>query len=175
MTDLIHITSPERALNIISKGAYITDNNPGHYDAGMNFLGVLGEYPNTQPTRGAKVHFKWHGKVSNPLPYDAYKYHDPNILFDFNGSGHHHPNNDPRYFLPYQSTGLVVKKIELEREYNEEALIEWWLQFKGKLYVFFHDFRILKPYLLKKALEHLQEVNYKLTNEEVTISIKWGR
>ena len=99
MTDLIHITSPERALNIISKGAYITDNNPGHYDAGMNFLGVLGEYPNTQPTRGAKVH----------------------------------------------------------------------------LYVFFHDFRILKPYLLKKALEHLQEVNYKLTNEEVTISIKWGR
>ena len=74
MTDLIHVTSPERALNIIREGAYITDNNPGHYDAGMNFLGVLGEYANTQPTRGAKIHFKWHGEVSDPLPYDACNY-----------------------------------------------------------------------------------------------------
>jgi len=153
----------------------MTDNNPGHYDAGMNFLGVLGEYANTQPTRGSKIYLKWHGKVSDPLPYYSYNYHTPNILFDFNGSGNHYPNNDPRYFLPYGSTGLVVKKIELEGWFDEEDLVEWWLQFKGRLYSFFHDFKVLKPYLVKRALEHLREVNEKLALDEVTISIKWGR
>jgi len=145
---LTHITSPENALSIIYRKAYLTENNTGHYDAGMNFLGTLGEYKNTQPKkRGSKIHCEWHGITSQPLPFDSYNYHTPNILFDFNGSGNHHPNNDPRYFLPYGSTGLIVKKIELEEGFEEESLVEWWVNLKGGIYPILHRINPLHKYL----------------------------
>lgn len=172
----IHITSPARALNIISTGYYLTKNNPGHYDAGMNFLGILGEYSNTQPTRGARIHCEWNGKVSNPLRYDAAanSYHQPNVLFDFNGSDNHFPNNDPRYFLPYGSEGVIVHKIELEDDYDQEEFILQWSKNKGGLYLFLYNFKIFHSFLLKQALNSLQEVNEMLSAEQVTISVAYG-
>ncbi|MEL0639067.1 hypothetical protein V6260_00410 [Pseudoalteromonas aliena] len=174
MINLIHITSPDRALNIIHNRSYYTKKPFKNYDAGMNFLGVLGEYANTQPTRGSKIHCEWSGAVSEPLTYDAYDYHTPNILFDFNGSGVHFPNNDPRYFLPYNSGNLVIKRIELEDKFDEEALIEKWLEIKGGAYPYLQKIKFLKKYLLKNALRYLQDINKKLASEEVTISVKYG-
>lgn len=172
MTKLIHITSPERALNIIRMRTYSTNNNFGHYDAGMNFLGVLGEYSNTQPTRGAKIYCEWHGATSNPLPFSAYDCHVPNILYDFNGSGNHFYNNDPRYFLPYDSNGVVVKKIELEKEFDEKALINYWAKMQGGFYPFFSQFERFHKWFLKEALLHVKEVNEKLASEPVIIAVK---
>jgi hypothetical protein len=174
MPRIIHITSPDRALNIINLGCYLTKNNPGHYDAGMNFLGVLGEYPNTQPTRGAKIHCEWNGAVSAPLEYDSYNYHDPNVLFDFNGSGNHFPNNDPRYFLPYGSDGVIVRRIELEDDYNQEEFIKQWSKIKGGLFLFLCRFEIFHNFLLKKALKNLQDVNQRLATNRVTIAVAYG-
>lgn len=174
MTNLIHITSPDRALNIIFNGSYFTNKPFKNYDAGMNFLGELGEYANTQPTRGSKIHCEWHGSVSKPLPYDAYDYHTPNVLFDFNGSGEHFPNNDPRYFLPYGSENLVIKSIELEDQFDEEALIEKWLEINGGFYSYLPKVKFLKKHFLKQALNYLKEVNNKLSSEVVTISVQYG-
>lgn len=174
MTNLIHITSPDRALNIIFNSSYSTNKPSKNYDAGMNFLSELGEYKNTQPTRGCKIHCEWHGCVSKPLPYDAYDYHASNVLFDFNGSGEHFPNNDPRYFLPYGSEKLVIKNIELESIFDEEVLIEKWLEIKGGAYPYLQKFKFLKSYLLKQALNYLQEVNEELASEVVTISVQYG-
>lgn len=172
-TDIIHITSPENALSIIIKKAYTTYNNPGHYDAGMNFLGILGEHNNTHPTsRGSKIHCEWLGKVSCPLPYNATSYHTPNILFDFNGSGYHYPNNDPRYFLPYDSEGLIVRKVELEKDYDKESFTLWWAYQKGWPYTFLHKFKFFHSFLLKKSLKHLQNVNNCLATQETKISIQ---
>lgn len=175
MIKLTHTTSLHVALKIVSKREYRTNNNDRHYDAGMNFLGVLGEYHNTQPTRGAKLHCEWNGKYSSPLKPDAYKYHTPNELFDFNGSGKHFPNNDPRYFLPYGSQNLVVVKIEPENNYDEEALIEWWCNFSGGLDLLCYKLKCFKPKLLKKALNYLAEINHELSNKKVTISIVQGK
>lgn len=171
-TNIIHITSPENALAIVSDKAYSTHENLGHYDAGMNFLGVLGEYDNTQPTRGARIYCEWLGRVSSPLPHDELNHHTPDILFDFNGSGNHHPNNDPRYFLPYGSKGLIVRKIELEKDFDKESLALWWANQKGWPYTFLHKFSLFHSFLLKKSLEHLQNVNYFLANHETTIAIQ---
>lgn len=174
MINLVHITSPDRALNIIHSRSYFSKKSSKSYDAGMNFLGVLGEYANTQPIRGAKIHCEWKGAVSKPLPYTAYDCHTPNVLFDFNGSGVHFTNNDPRYFLPYNSGGLVIKRIELEDQFNEEALIKKWLEIKGGVHPYLQKIKFLQKYLLKNSLGYLQDVNKKLASEEVTISVQYG-
>lgn len=173
MIKLIHITSPENALSMISEGAYCTGNNPGHYDAGMNFLGVLGEYKNTQPKkRGALVHCEWHGKVSAPFSYDQYNYHTPDILFDFNGSGLHYRNNDPRYFLPYGSSGLIVKEVELEKSVELEALVQLCVSQKNCLYSFFHKLAPLQNYLSEKGRERINKLNKRLVSQVTTISVR---
>lgn len=174
MKPLIHITSPENALSILRLKSYFSNNNTGHYDAGMNFLGVLGEYSNTQPTRGAEIHCEWGGDVSEPLPPYANSYHTPNKLFDFNGSGNHYTNNDPRYFLPYGSGDLVVKKIVLESGFNKASLVERWAQFKGGIYAFLHRHDLAFNWLLKQALKNLDDVNEQLASKKVTISVQRG-
>lgn len=102
--NLRRITSPSIALEVIASGVFRSLNDVAPYDGGMNFFGVLGKTPNTQPKKGARMHCKWYGPVSIPLPYGSHDYHAPNVLFDFNGSGQHYQDNDPRYFLPYGST-----------------------------------------------------------------------
>lgn len=171
--ELIHITSLCSALSIISSRAYLTENPIGNYDAGMNFLGKLGEYKNTRPSvRGVKMHCEWNGNISEPLPYDAYNCDTANKLFDFNGSGKYFKNNDPRYFLPYNSEGLVVKRIELEKKYDEELLIKDWCYYKGGFTLFFYKLKIFKAILLKRTLDYIQKVNCKLNSDTFTISIR---
>lgn len=133
--DLVHITSPEVGMEMIASGAYRSFNNFGHYDGGMNFCGVLGQVPNTHPKgQGARLHCKWDGPVSVPLPPAAYDYHTPNVLFDFNGSGQHYQNKDPRYFLPYGSAVQVLKlecdPMQLEDYYLSRS--RWWKKVRFK-------------------------------------------
>lgn len=172
MVQLTHITSPENALRMIAMKSYRSYRNPGSYDAGMNFLGILGEYPNTQPTRGARMTCEWLGSVSQPLRYDVYNYHTPNVLFDFNGSGKHFRNNDPRYFLPYGSKGLIVKRIELEDNYDRDSSIEWWVTFLGNIYPYLYKTRLFQEHLLRGVLNHLRETNEKLACQQVAISVQ---
>ena len=174
MVQLTHITSPENALSMIAMKSYCSYRNPGSYDAGMNFLGVLGEYPNTQPTRGARMTCEWLGSVSQPLRYDVHNHHTPDVLFDFNGSGKHFRNNDPRYFLPYGSKGLIVKKIELEDNYDRESLVQWWVTFEGNIYPYLYKTGLFQNYLLRRALNHLHETNEKLRSRLVKISVLRG-
>lgn len=174
MIPLIHITSPENALSIVHKKSYLSMKTPGSYDAGMNFLGVLGESGNTRPTRGAEIHCEWHGNVSAPLPFNAGNPQTKNLLFDFNGSGKYHINTDPRYFLCYGSTHLIVKKIVLEKEFNQASLVQWYALFKGGIFPFLHRYKFCFTYLLKRAINDLSTVNKQLTSQNVTISIQRG-
>lgn len=175
MTKLIHITGPYSALRIMSQRAYASKKNYGSYDAGMNFLGILGEYENTQPKRGVRIHCEWKGAVSSPLQHDEFNCHTPNTLFDFNGSGNHFPNNDPRYFLPYGSSGLIINKIELESAVDEELrelLVEAWCQLKGGIVLYFYENNLFKKLLQKYALDHLDKVNKMLAHGATTIVIE---
>lgn len=120
--NLRHITSVHNAMSIAVNKTYQNGMNVGHYDGGLNILGVLGEYPNTQPVgRGAELIFSWSGLVSEPLPHDAYDCFSPNVLFDFNGSGDFYKNNDPRYFLPIGSKGISLDYILIN---DVQSLIE---------------------------------------------------
>ena len=47
----------------------------------------------------------------------------PNILYDFNGSGRHFDNLDPRYLLPVGSKGLILKHIVIN---DEDELLRIW-------------------------------------------------
>ena len=172
MVKLIHITSAANAINILNQREYATWNNPGNYDAGMNFLGSLGEGPNTKPTRGAEIHCEWSGLVSQPLGYGAFGCSVPNMLYDFNGSGSHFVNKDPRYFLPYGSEGLVIKAIKLEVEFDKLELIETWCENEGGHYRKLYEYKFLHKYLLKKALNYLEKTNERIASERFTISIR---
>jgi hypothetical protein len=177
MINLIRITSPILALKIFKDKAYFQSHPQGHYDAGMNFLGVLGQNSNTQPTKvGAKVYFEWDNSkpnsVSPPLPPSVTSHHTPNVLFDFNGSGEHETNNDPRYFLPYGSSGLILKKIELEAQYDEQKLVKEWCNYKKGLYPYVCKLPFTHKYLWQSFKSHIQEVNDSLnTGIPVTISV----
>ncbi|WP_143566731.1 hypothetical protein [Stenotrophomonas maltophilia] len=112
--DIYHITSPAVALEMVVSQTFRSHYNFRSYDGGMNFCGVLGRVPNTQPVgSGARLHCKWDGLVSEPLSPESYDYHTPNVLFDFNGSGEYCRNNDPRYFLPYGSM-IQVSGVECD-------------------------------------------------------------
>ena len=177
MINLTRITSPVLALKMFKEKAYFQSYPQGHYDAGMNFLGVLGQNSNTQPTkRGAKVYFDWDNttpsSVSPPLAPSVTKHHTPNVLFDFNGSGNHFPNNDPRYFLPYGSNGLILKKIELEPNYDELQIVKEWCDFEKGLYPYLNKLPFSHKYLWQSFKNNLQEVNKSLNAfAPVTISV----
>lgn len=51
-------------------------------------------------------------------------------MFHFDGSGAHVQNNDPRYFLPSGSTGLILNKVQIP---NEDALLLAWSSFENKI------------------------------------------
>lgn len=169
MLEIFHITSPFKAINIAEKRRYKSLNEYGGYDAGMNFIGELGEYRNTQPKgRGAKLHVIWRGEISDPVQFDECNCNRPNVLYDYNGSGEHFPNNDPRYFLPYGSSGLRVTKIEFE---NEEALIEGWAHYKKSWPLWLYNKKLFKPLLKRLALTSQRRLNQAINAGEVVIDI----
>lgn len=115
ISNLRHITSVSNAIAIAQTNMFANGKSIAHYDGGMNFLGVLGENSNTQPNaRGAILVCSWDGAVSQPLRWDTYSVRTPGVLQDFNGSGEHFQNNDPRYLLPKGSTGLRLDQIIIE-------------------------------------------------------------
>ncbi|MFV7511485.1 hypothetical protein ACNPM2_03720 [Stenotrophomonas geniculata] len=142
---IYHICNARAAAEMIITGSY--RSNKIGYDGGMNFCGVLGPVGNTWPRgRGARLHCKWEGLISVPLPYEAHDYSTPNVLYDFNGSGNHHQNNDPRWFLPYGST-VVITGLECE----PERLEEYYLQRSGLIRSW--KYRLASP---QKRLDYLK-------------------
>lgn len=60
------------------------------------------------------------GEISEPRDTYDIAGMKPNILYDFNGSGQHFDNPDPRYLLPVGSTGLILKHVVID---NEDELL----------------------------------------------------
>ncbi len=46
----------------------------------------------------------------------------PNVLYDFNGSGQHFDNPNPRYLLSIGSTDLILKHVVI---YDENELLQF--------------------------------------------------
>jgi hypothetical protein len=157
VVNLTHITWPLAALKIATTHTFLSPHNPGGYDGGMNFLGMLGEAGNTQPSgRGATLVCSWMGKVSAPLPHDAYGASTPDVLYDFNGSGEHFANNDPRYFLPFDSAGLVLDEVHFD---SYDALLEGWCYLRGGLYAWLYEKGLFRSLLLQRARKDVAKLN----------------
>lgn len=130
--NLRHRTYPRLAFIVATSGVFHTGGHDKNYDAGANFLGVLGQKANHQiGDRTATLVCTWCGSVTNPLPYDAYDVHTPDVLHDFDGSGNHFDNEDPRYFLPNGSSGLVLEGIEFD---GNSELLEGWCLFRSGVF-----------------------------------------
>lgn len=167
--NMMHITAVLVAFEMMESCQYRSFNPVGHYDGGMNFLGLLGETQNTQPSlRGATIICSWLGSRSDPLPPDARSCSQPNLLYDFNGSGDHFQNNDPRHFLPYGSNGLVVDEVRVD---SDEKLLEGWCAMRGR---FFQNELILRFFgwwLLVMAKRHLRDLNQRCRSGKMILSI----
>lgn len=142
--------------------------SPHNYDGGMNFLGILGEVPNHQlHDRDAMILCTWNGRISDPLPYEAGRPYQANILYDYNGSGNHFQNNDPRYILSIGSKNLILNKVDFLKEDSE---IEFWRHRQTiftKAYLKF----LSNKQLAKWAKEKTTALNNKLDAFPKTISI----
>ncbi|MBS7809272.1 hypothetical protein [Variovorax sp. PCZ-1] len=127
--NLRHKTCPTAALEIITSRQYhCKDRNILGYDAGMNFLGELGELNNHGlHHKTVTLICSWDGLVSGPMPWKNLSSRQANLLCDYNGSGNHFQNNDPRYFLPIGSDGLTLNAIEFT---DESAILYAWLDLK---------------------------------------------
>lgn len=166
---IYHECNPGSAAEMIITGVFRTFNNVGGYDGGMNFCGVLGLVPNTQPVgEGAKLHCLWIGPISESLPPASYNYSTPNILYDFNGSGNHYQNNDPRWFLPYGSV-IVIKGIEC----NPSALEVYYLSHSKWLWR--SMYKISNPAKRKRLLQEFYDhLNDLCSAERRTLRIERG-
>lgn len=173
---LNRITSPVIAMKMIKERTHFANYDDGHYDAGMNFLGTLGENSNTYPTaRGAIVEFEWEGNVSQPLKPSCTTHHTPNVLYDFNGSGEHFQNNDPRYFLPYGSDGLIIKKVTLEKKYNKQEIVSDWCNYKKGMYGVLSKVPFMQNKMFSLFMNDLEKINENLLSETITISVRQGK
>jgi len=144
--NLRHKTTAIQALRIAVSRQFICEGRtPRHYDAGMNFLGDLGQVPNHHlDQKNVTLICTWAGAVSAPMPWEILSGRRPNVMCDYNGSGNHFQNNDPRYLLPMGSTGLLVNRIE----YTEEScMTDAWLDLRGYRY-----FRQLRTWYAKNAI-----------------------
>lgn len=169
VNNLKHITRPEIALKIADTGTFVSHGSNGHYDGGMNFIGVLGQNQNTQPRgTGATIICEWPGKVSTPLPYDYPGPKNPNELMDFNGSSQKYSNNDPRYLLPNGSCGLLVKDILFD---NEEKLLEGWCYFKGGIRKRLYKCKVGRGALLFEARRYLARVQKRCQAGEIKVNV----
>jgi len=167
-----HITYPLAALRIAKRKTFYSQNNRGSYDGGANFIGVLGETENTHPKgRGAILVCCWIGQVSDPLPHDAYKCDVPDTLYDFNGSGLHFKNNDPRYFLPFDSKDLILCCVEFD---DDQALLKGWSYMRGGIYAFLYEKELFHKYLLRKAVSEIGQLNAECKKGEIKLSVRRG-
>lgn len=146
------------------------------YDGGMNFLGLLGEVPvHELGNRSATLCFEWKGEISEPRDtYDIVGM-KPNILYDFNGSGQHFDNPDPRYLLPVGSTGLILKHVVIDDE--DELLRIWCLRrniYHSK-YRLLKNIPILRDVLLHRAWQEIYRINEMCRKIPFEISICCSR
>ena len=92
----------------------------------------------------------------------------PNILYDYNGSGEHFQNNDPRYLLPIGSNGLLLNKIEF---LDSEAEKDFWLSrqnFLAKLFFKLKSRKRQDDWTRQKTME----LNAALSKEPKKISVR---
>lgn len=170
VTHLKHITSPLHALKIVQQREFRSLQNPGHYDAGANFLGVLGLHPNTCPAaKGATLTCTWVGEVSPPLPWSDRDVFTPDVLFDFNGSGRNFQNNDPRYFLPYGSTGLILTEVQIP---DEEELLFAWNTLENKIVSWICEREWFRSQRLARASCGLKQINDACSRAEIKLAVR---
>lgn len=150
----------DRMFAIIENRRFDTPWAITEYDGGMNFLGTLGEVPvHELKNRSATLCFEWMGEISEPRDTYDIAGMKPNILYDFNGSGQHFDNPDPRYLLPVGSKGLILKHIVIN---DEDELLRIWCS-RRKIY--YRQYRILnaipivRNILLHKAWQEIYQIN----------------
>ena len=106
-----------------------------------------------------------------PLPYDAHGADTPNILYDFNGSDAVFNNNDPRYFLAYDSKGLVLNTIDFE---NDEALLEGWCYLRGGFCAWAYENNWFRKLLLTWARKYVDKLNRACESGQVRLFVRYG-
>lgn len=191
--NLKHKTTPSALFSIINSRIFdpsmgpnsITALDPYNYDAGMNFLGSLGEYPNHQlQEKKAILICEWKGLVSDNLPYDfGVKEFKEGVLYDFNGSGKFDkvgkklPNNDPRYILSVGSTGLLI--VDFEILDFDEAFKSWLnLEENKSNYIIcvYNKFKFTQKFFHKRLysdfIKYIENLKDHLNNEPIEISIR---
>lgn len=62
----------------------------------------------------------------------------PNVLYDFNGSGQHFDNPNPRYLLSIGSTDLILKHVVI---YDENELLQIWYLRRN---IYHRKYRLMK-------------------------------
>ena len=178
LKNLRHITSADAALAIIFTRTYRTSFEFGHYDGGMNLLGVQGEFSNSlyytrapgqEHTRAAELVCSWDGLVTQPMTIlDPGARRQLNTLFDYDGSGPHFRNNDPRYILPLGSEGIRVDQLVIHHERCFiEALYAKARGFKG----WAHRHGRFRQHLADQAQDALNQINTACARGEVTLKI----
>lgn len=168
-TNLVHETTALVALSMATHKEYRSFNNPGSYDAGMNFLGFRRPANNPQaPLRHATLTFTWNGSISVPVAYDEIIDHVPNVLYDFNGSAiHDQRGNDHRWFLPYGSSGLLLNSVVIP---DDEHLYQAWLVYhpvRKRCFWVKSD----KATILKAARKWLSDLNAQLQAAPFNIQV----
>lgn len=172
VVNLRHITFPRIALDIAAHGKFFSFNNLGSYDCGANFLGVLGENNNTCPKgRGATLICTWRGATTNVLHWQEGPANVPNVLYDFNGSCAKFINNDPRYLLPYGSSGLALNAIRFD---SDNDLLMGWSFWRGGLVAWFYTHGWFKKHMLKVAKTHVAKLNKKCNEGKIFIEVCRG-
>ncbi len=191
--NLKHKTTPSALFSIISSREFdpsmgpnsITALDPYNYDAGMNFLGILGEYTNHQlQDKNAILICEWTGLVSDNLHYDfgVHKFKE-GVLYDFNGSGEFDkdgkilPNNDPRYILSVGSTGLLIVDFDI---LDLDEAFECWLNIeenKFNICIFMYKKFKFTQCLFHKRLysnfdKYIQHLKNKIKNRPLEIRIR---
>lgn len=161
----------DRIFDILKNKRFDSPWSPGDYDAGMNFLGVQGELKvHELHYRTATLYFEWLGEVSAPRRKEDYKDLKPNVLYDFDGSGKHFANPDPRYLLPVGSRGLILKHIQID---DEATLLRLWCARNIPMPRQLSKIPILRQRYLSKAWHEIYLINQKLRKEKLEIDVTY--
>jgi hypothetical protein len=107
--------------------------------------------------------------VSGPLRHDAYGANAPSVLHDFNGSGRHFENNGPRYFLPFESAGLVLDAVHFD---SDDALLRGWCYWRGGLRAWLYEKGLFRRPLLKRACKEVAKLNSDCRHGSVQLTVR---
>lgn len=161
----------DRALQIFRDKCFYSPWELGERDGGMNFLGIQGEQKvHELHFRTATLLFEWQGDISPPMREKDYPNVKPNILYDFNGSGNHFPDPEPRYLLPIGSKGLILKSIQID---NEDYLLHTWKVRHPNWRNKFLWLPCVKNDILNQAWHELYEINQYLRTNKFVIDIRY--